>query len=81
MAWGSPTSAPSRSRAVMKPLADVELGTSSDFDAELEAERSAELRGQGVGDDDIAVIARAHLRYDGTDTPLRCRSWRSAEQG
>ena len=58
----------SRSRAVMMRL-DVELEL-QELESELEEEAAAELRGQGVGDDDIAIIARAYLRYDGTDTPI-----------
>ena len=57
-----------RSRAVMRRLDDE-----ADFAAvvaELEREAVADLAGQGVADADITVVARAHLRYDGTDTTL-----------
>ncbi|MCB1499655.1 MAG: 5-oxoprolinase, partial [Bauldia sp.] len=57
-----------RNRAVMK-AADAELDLSAD-EAALETEAVAELRHQGVAESDIAVIVRAHLRYDGTDTPI-----------
>jgi 5-oxoprolinase (ATP-hydrolysing) len=57
-----------RNRAVMKPVeAGLDLG---EVEAALEAEAVAELRGQGVADDDITVFARGHLRYEGTDTPI-----------
>ncbi|MGE0845480.1 MAG: hydantoinase B/oxoprolinase family protein [Flavobacteriaceae bacterium] len=36
----------------------------------LEKEAIAEVEGQGVPAADIETAARAHLRYDGTDTPL-----------
>ena len=36
----------------------------------LEWEARAEIRAQGIGDDDIRVLRRAHLRYAGTDTAL-----------
>ena len=58
----------SRSRAVMKRL-DVESKLEG-LESELEEEAAAELRGQGVAGSDISIIARAHLRYDGTDTPI-----------
>ncbi len=57
-----------RNRAVMKPV-DAALDLGPD-EAALEAESVDELRHQGVGDDDIAIHVRAHLRYQGTDTPL-----------
>src|SRR5262249_52740043 len=57
-----------RNRAVMKPL-----GPASALEplvAELEEAAVLELREQGVAESDITVFARAHLRYDGTDTPI-----------
>ncbi len=57
-----------RNRAVMKPVAGgLDL---ADDERELEADAVDELRRQGVADDDIAIVVRAHLRYQGTDTPL-----------
>ncbi|MCP4382564.1 MAG: 5-oxoprolinase, partial [Hyphomicrobiales bacterium] len=58
----------SRNRAVMLPLGP-ELSF-SDLAKELEADAASELRGQGVDDADITIFVRAHVRYDGTDTPL-----------
>jgi 5-oxoprolinase (ATP-hydrolysing) len=57
-----------RSRAVMQRV-DVALDLAS-ASASLAAETAAELRRQGVGDDDITIFIRAHLRYEGTDTTL-----------
>ncbi len=57
-----------RNRAVMKPV-DGALDLADD-EAALEAEAVDEVRRQGVETADIAVIVRAHLRYDGTDTPI-----------
>ena len=34
----------------------------------LAAEARAELAGQGIGEERIRVLRRAHVRYDGTDT-------------
>jgi len=59
-----------RNRAVMQPVADgIEASLAAVAD-ELAAEAVGELRDQGVSDRDITVVARAHLRYEGTDTPL-----------
>ncbi|MCP4382859.1 MAG: 5-oxoprolinase, partial [Hyphomicrobiales bacterium] len=58
----------SRNRAVMLPLGP-ELSF-TDLAKELEADAASELRGQGVDDADITIFVRAHVRYDGTDTPL-----------
>ena len=57
-----------RNRAVMK-TAEAGLDLAAD-ESSLEANAVDELRRQGVLDSDIAVIVRAHLRYDGTDTPI-----------
>jgi len=57
-----------RNRAVMKTVADG-LDLAGD-ERELEAAAVDEVRRQGVADADIAIIVRAHLRYQGTDTPL-----------
>ena len=36
---------------------------------ELAAEARAELAAQGIGEERIRILRRAHVRYDGTDTP------------
>ena len=54
-------------------MARVEPGieaTLAALESKLEDEAAAELEAQGVSDSEITVIARAHLRYDGTDTPI-----------
>jgi 5-oxoprolinase (ATP-hydrolysing) len=58
----------SRSRAVML-AADDRLDLRQALD-ELAAAARAEICEQGVADPDIEIEVRAHLRYDGTDTPL-----------
>jgi len=40
------------------------------LESKLEVELAGELQQQGVSDSDISIFARAHLRYDGTDTPI-----------
>ena len=73
-----------RSRAVVKPLGESGLpALRSDAEA-LAAETRAELAAQGVTEGEIFV--RAHLRYDGTDTPIPVEAldgpngaWLSAE--
>ncbi len=59
-----------RNRAVMRPLAGGIMDTLTVTAAELGAEVAAELRGQGVSDAGITLFVRAHIRYEGTDTPL-----------
>ena len=59
-----------RERAVEAPL---EVGITSElarYLETLEAQARAEIRGQGIGDDRIAVLRHVHLRYEGTDTAL-----------
>ncbi len=59
-----------RNRAVMAPVEPGVAKVLADLELELEDEAAAELEAQGVSDSEITIIARAHLRYDGTDTPL-----------
>ena len=59
-----------RERSVEAPLDDAVMAQLQKSVAELEGRCVDELRGQGVAPDRIAVQARAHLRYDGTDTAL-----------
>ncbi len=59
-----------RNRAVMMRV-DATIGaTLTALEAELEDAAATELQAQGVSDSEITIIARAHLRYDGTDTPI-----------
>ncbi len=58
-----------RDRAVEAPLDDAgaaALGRALDA---LADEARAELAAQGIGEARIRVLRRAHVRYDGTDTP------------
>ena len=57
-----------RSRAIVKPLADAALPALHAEAEALSGEVRAELAQQGVEAAEISV--RAHLRYDGTDTPI-----------
>ena len=57
-----------RDRAVEAPLDDAGaevLGRALD---DLAEETRAELAAQGIGEERIRVLRRAHVRYDGTDT-------------
>ena len=62
-------------RALREASAEVSLvdGIETDLaprlDA-LEAEARSEIHAQGVNDDHIQVLRKAHVRYDGTDTAL-----------
>jgi 5-oxoprolinase (ATP-hydrolysing) len=59
-----------RNRAVMAIVDNSIAGKLAEIEAELEAAAVAELEGQGVAPPEMTVFARAHLRYDGTDTPI-----------
>ena len=59
-----------RNRAVMMRVDATIEATLAKLEAELEDAAAAELEAQGVSDSEITIIARAHLRYDGTDTPI-----------
>ena len=52
-----------RLEPALMPALDAALGR-------LGAEGSAEMRAQGVRPDRIAVLAKAHVKYEGTDAPL-----------
>jgi 5-oxoprolinase (ATP-hydrolysing) len=45
----------------------------------LAADARAELRDEGVPDERIRTVRRAHLRYDGTDTPVEVRFGSAAQ--
>ncbi|HWJ75024.1 MAG TPA: hydantoinase B/oxoprolinase family protein [Kaistia sp.] len=59
-----------RSRALVKPLDGAAESELQALESTLEDEVVGELSNQGVTDSAITVFARAHLRYDGTDTPI-----------
>ncbi|MGQ7792500.1 hydantoinase B/oxoprolinase family protein [Faunimonas sp. B44] len=59
-----------RSRAAMLPLEAGSEQALEALEAELEAEVRAELEGQGLGPQEVAILARIHVRYAGTDMAL-----------
>lgn len=59
-----------REAAVEAPLTDDLQPQLRKTLAQLESQAREELRGEGVPGDDVRVLYRAHLRYDGTDTAL-----------
>ena len=58
-----------RDRAVEAPLEDAGAKALGRVLDELADEARAELAAQGIGEARIRVLRRAHVRYDGTDTP------------
>ena len=59
-----------RQKSVVQSLNEDHLPGISKLVAALEGETRDELLGQGLGRDEIEIHPRAHLRYEGTDTPL-----------
>ncbi len=59
-----------RESAVEAPLAADLLPRLAQVSGELEASARAELTGEGVLEDQVRSVRRAHLRYEGTDTAL-----------
>jgi 5-oxoprolinase (ATP-hydrolysing) len=59
-----------RESAVEAPLADDLIPELDQVTGELTAAARAELKDEGVAEDRVRVVRRAHLRYDGTDTAL-----------
>jgi len=41
-----------------------------DVESELQLESVSELKDQDISDSEISTFSRAHIRYDGTDTPI-----------
>lgn len=58
-----------RERAVEARLEDASMGPLGEILDTLGVEAIAELTRQGIADEQIEVLRRAHLRYEGTDTP------------
>ncbi|MGI9569976.1 MAG: hydantoinase/oxoprolinase family protein, partial [Desulfobulbia bacterium] len=59
-----------RTNALVLPLA-TELESKLELvESQLKQEAESELLQQGVSDSEITVFSRAHIRYDGTDTPI-----------
>ncbi|MCX5515921.1 5-oxoprolinase [Kaistia algarum] len=59
-----------RTVAVVKRLEEPVVEELQRLESKLEVDLAGELQQQGVSDSDISIFARAHLRYDGTDTPI-----------
>jgi 5-oxoprolinase (ATP-hydrolysing) len=59
-----------RQRAIEAPLDQALLPALSSAVTELTAEAKAEMRAQDVPDTAMTALARAHIRYQGTDAPL-----------
>ena len=59
-----------REQAVEAPLEPETVDRVGEIAAALESIARAELAAEGVPDDRVRVVARAHLRYDGTDNAL-----------
>lgn len=59
-----------RTRAVVARLNESVEAALHAIEGELEADVLREMRGQGVASAQTTIFARAHLRYDGTDTPI-----------
>jgi 5-oxoprolinase (ATP-hydrolysing) len=59
-----------RESAVEAPLADDLIPELDQVTSELTAAALAELKDEGVAEDRVRGVRRAHLRYDGTDTAL-----------
>ena len=60
----------SREQSVEAALSDDALADLAPLRERLAGETQAEVAGQGVEPEEIAVTVWAHLRYDGTDTAL-----------
>ena len=59
-----------RERAVERTLGPEVMADLDALYAELAADGTAELDRQGIAGDAVTVRRRAHIRYDGTDSPL-----------
>ncbi|MBN9431076.1 MAG: hydantoinase B/oxoprolinase family protein [Bosea sp.] len=59
-----------RTQAVVRQLDREAESALQALESKLEDEVVGELQGQDVTDSDITIFARAHLRYDGTDTAI-----------
>ncbi|HEV2547769.1 MAG TPA: hydantoinase B/oxoprolinase family protein, partial [Stellaceae bacterium] len=59
-----------REQAVEARLADEAMPQLADALDRLAADGTAEMRGQGIEEKRITVLRKAHVKYEGTDTPL-----------
>ena len=60
----------SRSQAIIQPMKGEGLASANTILPKLEASVRQEVEQQGVAAGDITIFARAHLRYDGTDSAI-----------
>ncbi len=61
-----------REASIERPLDTDGLGAARETAASLATQAGGELRAQGVPDGALRTIARAQVRYQGTDTALTC---------
>ncbi|GHB31283.1 5-oxoprolinase [Pseudovibrio japonicus] len=59
-----------RQQAVVKDLNADHLAALEDLAQRLAKDAKTEVINQGVTEDGLSILPRAHLRYDGTDTPI-----------
>lgn len=59
-----------RQQAVVKELNAEHLTALEDLAQRLAKDAKTEIINQGVTEDGLSILPRAHLRYDGTDTPI-----------
>lgn len=59
-----------RERSLEVKLSDAAMADVAAVHEELAAEARKELLGQGVEERQITIVARVHLRYEGTDTAI-----------
>ncbi|WP_084406046.1 hydantoinase B/oxoprolinase family protein [Pseudovibrio sp. Ad5] len=59
-----------RQQAVVKELNTDNLTALADLAQRLATDAKTEVENQGVAEDELSILPRAHLRYDGTDTPI-----------
>ncbi|MBN9019505.1 MAG: hydantoinase B/oxoprolinase family protein [Rhizobiales bacterium] len=68
-----------RTRAVVRKLDAETLAALKTLAETLQADVESELQQQGVSDSSVSIFARAHLRYDGTDTPIPIEAMANGE--
>ncbi|RAI21225.1 hydantoinase B/oxoprolinase family protein [Afifella marina] len=68
-----------KSRATVLPLEADSESELQRVESELEEEARRELQDQAISDSAISIIAKAHLRYEGTDTPIPVTFGNAAE--
>ncbi len=68
-----------RTRAVVRKLDAETLGALKTLAETLQSDVESELQQQGVSDSSVSIFARAHLRYDGTDTPIPIEAMANGE--